>query len=135
MKQSIIAWLKRLQSVQQPFEAMEITMGKITLNSKIKDFYATSLGRDLADKLLMQMGLPSGALTNPLVGNMTLKSVSKVASKVMDESLVGSLTELVNSEPDVPADGNGPITEAWWKDATFYQIYPRSFADSNLGTC
>lgn len=110
---------------------MEITMGKITLNSKIKDFYATSLGRDLADKLLMQMGLPSGALTNPLVGNMTLKSVSKVASKVMDESLVGSLTELVNSEPDVPADGNGPITEAWWKDATFYQIYPRSFADSN----
>ncbi|MGB3369772.1 MAG: hypothetical protein WBA81_04065, partial [Rhodococcus sp. (in: high G+C Gram-positive bacteria)] len=32
---------------------------------------------------------------------------------------------------DLPTVTDRLETEPWWKDAVFYQIYPRSFADSN----
>ncbi|MCR4587659.1 MAG: alpha-glucosidase, partial [Lachnospiraceae bacterium] len=36
-----------------------------------------------------------------------------------------------NQEKASPVPSDGPITKAWWKEAVFYQIYPRSFYDSN----
>ena len=34
-------------------------------------------------------------------------------------------------EPDVPLMDDAPVEKKWWKEAVFYQIYPRSFKDSN----
>lgn len=34
-------------------------------------------------------------------------------------------------EQDEPFASKGKITPKWWKEAVFYQIYPRSFCDSN----
>lgn len=106
-------------------------MSKITLNSRIKDFYGTPIGRDLADKLLMQSGKSNKLILNPIVSNLKLKTVSKLASKMISESLLESLINLVNSEEGVPGPTDSVVREAWWKDAVFYQIYPRSFLDTN----
>ncbi|NLG04285.1 MAG: alpha-glucosidase, partial [Clostridia bacterium] len=37
----------------------------------------------------------------------------------------------MNHEKDVPDFEDQRVREVWWKEAVFYQIYPRSFMDSN----
>ncbi|NLC89732.1 MAG: alpha-glucosidase, partial [Clostridiaceae bacterium] len=37
----------------------------------------------------------------------------------------------MNQETDQPGESNPHPAWPWWKEAVFYQIYPRSFADSN----
>ena len=49
----------------------------------------------------------------------------------VDEGFVNTFLELLNSEPDIPRTDSCSATRAWWKEAVFYQIYPRSFNDSN----
>lgn len=49
----------------------------------------------------------------------------------MDKEFLSTILELLNSEPDTPNCEDCPVTPAWWKEAVFYQIYPRSFNDSN----
>ncbi len=104
---------------------------KLTLNSKIGEIYESPVGHDALFKVLMQLGISEKLLTNPLVSNIKLSFVANLLKKKLDPSFFESLLRLINSEPDVPADGKGKITPTWWKEAVFYQIYPRSFADSN----
>ena len=62
-----------------------------------------------------------------------------VKSAVQNTSLMGDdnvqlsfvSRDLINLEKDVPAKGDGPVKETWWKEAVFYQIYPRSFYDTD----
>ena len=45
----------------------------VTLNSKIGELYATPVGHDTIAKVLMQLGIPETAVTNPVVSNLKLK--------------------------------------------------------------
>lgn len=103
----------------------------LTMNSKIAELYANPIGHDVIGKVLLQLGISDKAITNPVVGNMKLSTVAAMAKGKLAPTFFDTLLRLVNSEKDMPADGNGPITEKWWKEAVFYQIYPRSFYDTN----
>ena len=50
----------------------------LTLDSTIGELYRTPIGRDLADKMLLQAGLPQSTLTNPLVSHMKIRSAAKL---------------------------------------------------------
>lgn len=104
---------------------------KLTRENKIGELYNTPIGRDTMDKVLLQLGIPSTAITNPLVSNIKLATVAKLAEKKIGTGLFDALLHLINSEPDVPVASTGAITEKWWKEAVIYQIYPRSFYDTN----
>ena len=104
---------------------------KLTKENKIIELYNTPIGRDTMDKVLLQLGIPTTAITNPVVANIKLSTVMKLAEKKIGTGLFEALLNLVNSEPDVPVASKGPITEKWWKEAIIYQIYPRSFYDTN----
>lgn len=104
---------------------------KLTVNSRIKDLYAHPVGRDLIKRILLQMGRGDGILHNPLVANLKLKALPKLTMGKIDIGFLNTLLELLNSEPDTPRADDGPAFPAWWKAAVFYQIYPRSFQDSN----
>lgn len=110
---------------------MSEKQNKLTLNSKVGELYAAPVGHDALYKVLMQMGLSEKIITNPLVSNIKLSFVANLLKKKLDPGFFDALLHLINIEQDVPASGKGEITPAWWKEAVFYQIYPRSFADSN----
>ena len=104
---------------------------KLTLESKIGELYRSPVGHDALAKVLLQIGLPEKVITNPVVSGMKLKTVAGMTRKKLGTDFYEALLMLVNSEQDEPAAGDGRIAEKWWKEAVFYQIYPRSFYDSN----
>ena len=103
----------------------------LTMKNTIGELYASPIGHDVLGKVLMQLGISDKAITNPVVSKLKLETIAALAKGKVEDGFFDQMLHLVNSEKDVPADGNGPITEKWWKEAVFYQIYPRSFCDTN----
>ena len=106
-------------------------MEKLTRHSKIGELYNNPVGRDALDKVLLQIGVPAAAVTNPIVSNIKLESLEKVIGKKLGSGFFDAILQLVNTEKDVPFVSKEPVTEKWWKEAVIYQIYPRSFYDTN----
>lgn len=110
---------------------------ELTLESKIGELYQTPIGKDIIDKLLLQLNKSEKLITNPLVSNLKIKTLAKLTKKFLGLGFFKAFLNLVNSEKDKPlTDKNGlalslPIKKQWWKEAVFYQIYPRTFCDSN----
>ena len=104
---------------------------ELTLNSKVGDLYATPVGQDTIGKVLMQLGLSDKVITNGIVSNLKLRTIANLTKAKLGEGFFEALIHLVNSEKDVPFVSRGPVTKKWWKEAVFYQIYPRSFYDTN----
>ncbi|MGP1587148.1 MAG: alpha-glucosidase [Treponemataceae bacterium] len=114
---------------------------KLTLESKISDVYRTPVGKDIISKILLQLGKTERFITNPLVSNLKLKTLVFFTKKYNLNSFFDSFLALVNTDSEndeVSFDSENndiekksKITPQWWKSAVFYQIYPRSFCDSN----
>jgi oligo-1,6-glucosidase len=102
----------------------------LTLHSKIREIYAHPLGRDIADKLLLELGKPAWVVDNPVVGSLTLSVIKKFLPKHTGSGFLDTVLDLLNSEPDSPDDHPAASSPAWWKEAVFYQIYPRSFRNN-----
>lgn len=103
----------------------------LTENSRIKDLLAHPVGKDIIKKILLQMGKKDLVVNNPIVGNLKLKSLPKLTGGMVDQGFLDTIIELLNGETDILRNSNEPVKPAWWKEAVFYQIYPRSFKDSN----
>lgn len=100
-------------------------------SSRLRDFYAHPLGRDVVDKLLHQRGHSNRWVDNPIVGRLRLRTLGRLVRLFTGSDLVSTLITLANAEPHAPDPGEGPPVRAWWKEAVFYQVFPRSFSDSD----
>ena len=103
----------------------------LTLRSRIKEVYATPIGKDILDKLLLQLNLPTRLIDNPVTGNLTLYALHKLMPGKLNMGFLRTFVRLLNAESEMPASGDCALAHAWWKEAVFYQIYPRSFCDAN----
>ena len=103
----------------------------LTLESRVGDLYRTPVGHDALAKVLLQLGIPEWAVTNGVVSGLKLKTLAGMTKKMLGSDFFDAVLKLVNTEPDVPVASKGAITPKWWKEAVFYQIYPRSFYDTN----
>jgi len=105
---------------------------KTTLKSRLRDVCAHPLGRDVIDKLLLQTGKPAWLVRNPVVGSLKLGTIKKLVGGRVGAGFFDALISLLNSETDVPDDSPGKDAPAWWKEAVFYQVYPRTFSGEGL---
>lgn len=104
---------------------------KLDLNSKIKEVYKNPAGHDTLYKLLLQLNIKSSLITNPIIGNLRLKTVAFLTKRFLGDSFFHSLLEMLNNDTEAVSQEKKEITRTWWKQAVFYQIYPRSFQDTD----
>lgn len=103
----------------------------LNLDSRIGELYRNPVGHDALAKVLLQLGLSEKLITNGIISRLKLRTVARLAGRKLSPDFFDALLRLVNSEPDEPYASQGEISHKWWKEAVFYQIYPRSFCDGN----
>lgn len=102
----------------------------VTLDSSIADIYASPVGHDVLTMACHHAQIPTWVLQTRLMKVLKIKSLSRF-TKDLDENFYQTLIQLINAEQDTPPSIDGEIKHTWWKEAVFYQIYPRTFMDSN----
>ena len=103
----------------------------VTKTTPIGEIIATPAGHDILAKALYSVGMSLDILKKGPLAKLTLEKIQKLSGGKVDDAFVDSLLGILNSEQSVPLDDDAPIEKKWWKEAVFYQIYPRSFKDSN----
>ena len=106
-------------------------MKKLTMESRIRDVLATDTGHDILAKVCLQAGISLKVIDNPVIGAIRLKHLKRPLQNVLDEGFFEALLKLINAHPEEKLPAKTDITPAWWKEAVFYQIYPRTFCDSD----
>ena len=103
----------------------------VTRDTKLKDILRSPAGHDILAKALYAAGLDLSVITKTPLGSLKISALQKLTAGKIDDKFIDSLLGILNSEKDAPLEDDAPTQPKWWKEAVFYQIYPRSFCDSN----
>lgn len=102
----------------------------ITRQSTVRELCTTPVAQDCMNRILKQAGRSAFTLDNPLIANMKLAAADKLLAR-RAPGIIDALIALANQHPQCLPRPTTPVQPVWWKEAVVYQIYPRSFQDSN----
>lgn len=100
-------------------------------SSTLGEIYDHPVGRDAIDRILLQMDKPRSLVDNPVVRRIRLGLLEQLVHRFTGREFFAAFTALLNGVADRPSGSDGPDQHPWWRSAVFYQVYPRSFADSD----
>lgn len=106
-------------------------MIKITPNTTLKDAMVNPMAKDVIEKLFLVLRLPTDLINSEIMGKLKFKTLTTATAGLLDKKTVQMVCDMLNLEKDEVITDQGEMTEKWWKEAVIYQIYPRSFYDSN----
>lgn len=106
-------------------------MEKITAKSTLREVAQNPIGRDVMEKLMFLLKQDISMLDEGILGKFPLKALTPLTAGAIGKGTVNTVVELLNSEKGEPVKNDCELTEKWWKESVVYQIYPRSFNDSN----
>lgn len=107
-------------------------MIKITPETTLREAMANPMAKDVIEKLMMALRLPTDtAEKSSLMGNVKFKTLTTLSFGLLDAKTVQTVCDMLNLEKGELITDEGTLEKKWWKEAVIYQIYPRSFYDSN----
>lgn len=106
-------------------------MIKITPNTTLSEAMVNPMAKDVLEKLIMALRLPSKVIDNKLFKKLKFKDLTTLTAGLIDKKTAALICDMLNLEKDEVITDEGEMAEKWWKEAVIYQIYPRSFNDSN----
>ena len=107
-------------------------MIKITPETTLREAMANPMAKDVIEKLMMALRLPTDtAEKSSLMGNVKFKTLTALSFGLLDAKTVQTVCDMLNLEKGELITDEGTLEKKWWKEAVIYQIYPRSFYDSN----
>lgn len=104
---------------------------KTDRRSRLKDVMKTASGHDVIARLLYSLGMDESLIEKTPLGYLRIGSLSRLSMGKLNEEAIDALLRLLNSLQEEVKEDKAGISRAWWKEAVFYQVYPRSFYDSN----
>ena len=99
----------------------------INRNTNLKTVMESPSGHDIIERLLYSMGLDEKIVTNTPFKYFKIRSLKKLSMGKLNDSFIDGLLRILNSLDEEEIPDHTDIQPAWWKEAVFYQVYPRSF--------
>lgn len=106
-------------------------MIKITPDTTLREAMINPMAKDVIEKLMMALRLPTDAAEKGILGNVKFKTLTTLTAGLLDAKTIQTVCNMLNLEKDEVITDEGTLDKKWWKEAVIYQIYPRSFYDSN----
>lgn len=98
----------------------------LTSRSKLKEVWQNPVGQQMLQNLLVEQGRSERWLQRPMVANMALHKLDRIAGAGFCDMVLEAAARLPEKHP-CPL----PEEKSWWREAIIYQLWLPSFMDSD----